>query len=324
MDRGHEVHLIAGKVVGFTDNYKTYTIFQNPDQCYDSIALLKDVDVFHVHNEPSWFVNVIKAVHGDKIPVVLDVHDSYLIRYPEGEPNLKTPRITADERYNFQLADGHVFVSQPMADICRNTFKLEQPYAVLPSYMPKRFYRVDSFRWAGGIVYEGRVDLTENLESHNSFFAYCDYRELAKELRENKLAFYIFAPNRDVAEYNKAYDGNAFFLPAQDPEKLIRRLGCHHYGILGNLQVHEAWKYALPNKLFDYLAAGTPVIAMNAPLAGQFVEENGFGINVTSVQEIVDAWDRTREFRSNIAKYRFDWCMEEHIDVVEKLYRKLI
>lgn len=324
MNRGHEVHLIAGKVTGYSERYKTFTFFQNPDQCYDSIALMKDADVFHVHNEPSWFVNMIKSVHGDNIPVVLDVHDSYTIRYPEGEPSLDTPRITADERYNFQLADAHVFISDPMAEVCRNTFKLEQPYAVLPSYMPKQFYRMDSFRWVGGIVYEGRVDVKEKLKEYNSFFTYCDYRELAKELRENKLAFYIFAPNRDIKEMNELYNGDAFFMQAQPPDELVRTLGSHHYGILGNIQEHEAWKYALPNKLFDYLAAGIPVIAINAPLAGKFVEENGFGINVKTVEEIVTAWGKTREFRENIAKHRFDWCMEEHIEDVENLYRKLI
>lgn len=293
------------------------------EQLIEAIRIHGDADVFHCHNEPSWFVNLIKGVHPN-IPVVLDVHDSMLIRYSEDTDDENAVRISVSERDNFQLADGLVFVSEPMADICRGTYGLEQPYTVLPSYLPKYFYRIDAFKWYGGVVYEGRVDITEEVEDYKKFFAYCDYRDLAKKFTDMGIMFAIYAPNRDKDKMNKAYHGTAMFHDAQQPLDLTRTLGSYNYGILGNITQHEAWKYAMPNKLFDYLGAGIPIIALNAPLAGKFVEENGYGMNITDPDQIPELWPRHREFRKNIAETRWDWAMENHIHKVLKLYEELI
>lgn len=323
MDLGHEVHVVTKKLAPFADRYTSVTVYHDQDQLFKSIELHKDADIFHAHNEPSWFVNAVKAIYPN-IPIVLDVHDSFLIRHPETETDPEAVRVSVNERDNMQLADGLVFVSDPMAEICRNTFDLDQPCISLPSYIPREFYRIDAFRWVGGIVYEGRVDLTEKLEGHAKFFAYCDYRKLAEKLAEIGMLFFLFAPNRDIKEMNKAYNGHALFQQGVAPHELIRKLGSHNYGLLGNIDVHEAWKYAMPNKLFDYLAGGVPIIAMNAPLAGKFIEEHGFGMNITDPGEIKELWPKHREYRKNIALKRFDWCMDNHIYKVLELYEKLL
>jgi len=52
--------------------------------------------------------------------------------------------------------------------------------------------------------------------------------------------------------------------------------------------------YAYPIKMFEYMAAGIPVIASNFPLYKEIVEENSCGIcvNPANVTEIVDAIER--------------------------------
>jgi len=319
---GHEVHVITQKISAFSGKFDSVIYYSHQDQLIEAIKLHKDADVFHAHNEPCWFVNLTKAIYPN-IPVVLDVHDSMLIRYPQDCKDPDAVRISVDERDNMQLADGLVFVSDPMADICRKTFYLKQPYTVLHSYVPKELYRIDAFRWIGGIVHEGRVDIPENMAPHSQFFSYCDYRELAKSLDEMGIQFFVFAPNRDIAEMTKLYNNTAIFQTPVNPTELIRAIGSHNYGILGNLTVHEDWKHAMPNKLFDYLAAGLPIIAINAPLAGKFVEENGFGMNITDPLDISRRWAEHREFRKNIAQYRYEWCMENHIHKVTDLYKEL-
>ena len=190
---GHEVHVITKKIAPFADRYSSVIYYTNQDQLLAGIKLHSDADVFHCHNEPNWLVTAVKSIFPNKI-VVLDAHDSFLIRWSENETSPDAVRISVNERDNFQLADGMVFVSQPMARICRKTFGLEkQPYAVLPSYIPKEFYRIDAFRWIGGIVYEGRVDIPEDMEGYARFFAYCDYRKLAKQLKHIGIDFFLFA-----------------------------------------------------------------------------------------------------------------------------------
>ncbi|MBM4394005.1 MAG: glycosyltransferase, partial [Deltaproteobacteria bacterium] len=45
--------------------------------------------------------------------------------------------------------------------------------------------------------------------------------------------------------------------------------------------VCRSYELSLPNKLFEYLAAGLPVLASDLPVLGPFVREGGFGISVT-------------------------------------------
>jgi glycosyltransferase involved in cell wall biosynthesis len=43
------------------------------------------------------------------------------------------------------------------------------------------------------------------------------------------------------------------------------------------------YHYSLPNKLFDYIAAGIPVIASALPETGKIIRDNGCGIIISSV-----------------------------------------
>lgn len=323
LNLGHDIHLITNKIPSYADQYKSVSHYHTEDQMYEAIKLHKDVDLFHAHNEPSWFVNAAKGIYPDK-PVILDVHDSMLLRYPEDDDDPDHVRISVNERDNMQLADGLIFVSEPMAEMCRETFKLSQPYTVLPSYVPKDLYRLDAYRWVGGIVYEGRVDIPEKNSPDMQFFAYADYREFAKVVSEMGIMFFIFAPNREVEELSEVYQGTAQVQKARPVNELFRILGSHNWGLLGNSNGHEAWKMAMPNKLFDYLASGIPIIALNAPEAGKFVEKHGFGMNITDIKEIPERWGEHRECRANIAKKRFEWCMENHIYKVTALYEEVL
>src|SRR3990167_288846 len=112
IEKGHEVHLVGMKVSSFWEQYKTFALCSDVEQMLEALKLhvkSNDVDVFHCHNEPSWFVTALKEIT-DK-PVILDVHDSYLARStPEqatkeldnGENHI---RVIVEERNNFQLAD---------------------------------------------------------------------------------------------------------------------------------------------------------------------------------------------------------------------------
>ena len=320
LEAGYDVHCIAHKMPMFGERYKSLIIYQDLTQLYQAIKLHKDADIFHCHNEPSWFVTAVKSVV-DK-PTILDAHDSMLIRVAKDDD--EAMRISIDERNNFQLADGHIFVSQTMADICREEFGLEQPHVVLPSYVPMEFHRLDAFRWLGGITYEGRIDLPDEIGTNEmEFFRYCEYTELAKELHGRGIPFHLYTPRKDD-KIQKHFGETAAWRGCYTYDKLIRKVARHNWGILGNIDEHLAWQHAMPNKLFEYMAAGIPIIAMNAKLAGEFVEEHGFGIAVKTVDEIVERWGEHRECRKNLALKRFDWAMEQHIDKVKELYETLI
>ena len=47
----------------------------------------------------------------------------------------------------------------------------------------------------------------------------------------------------------------------------------------------DNFRFSLPNKLFDYVHAGLPVVCSNLPVAGRFVEEEAVGVVVSPASE---------------------------------------
>lgn len=327
--KGYDVHLITEKVTQGSEQFKSVMNWQSVDQLYESIKVHKDADIFHAHNEPSWFVTAVKELLPNT-PVVLDVHDSNLIRktdeeqQAELEDNPDAFRISVDERNNFQLADALVYVSQSMADIVGGEFKLDQPSIVLPSYVPLCLYRFDLQDYRGGLVYEGRIDAPDELPNKwKALFRYADYMDLAAKCREIGMDFHIYTP-RANEKIREQYAKVCILHEPKMIDKLIKCLGSHDWGLVGNLAAHTEWAHAMPNKLFEYMAGCTPVVAINAQESGKFIEENGFGIVVQSIEELAQRWKEHRDCRKTVIKHRREWSMDAHIHKVEALYKGLV
>lgn len=326
ISRGYDMHLITNKISQYSDHYNSVSSWFDLDHLYKTIKLHSDADIFHVHNEPSWFVTVVKEVFPDK-PVVLDVHDTMLLRRSQEEVdkanNSEIFRHTIDERNNFQLADGLVFVCNPMRDMVLDEYKTTVPYAVVPSMLPERFYRVDFSQWIGGLVYEGRIDTEDELDGKWDFFQYANYIDMARECARVGMDFHIYTPRKN-ASVREQYEKVCYLHPPQELSRLIKLLGSHDWGLVGNCKVHEEWKHALPNKLFEYMAGCTPVVCFNADASWDFIKDIGVGIKVDSVEELAQRWAEHRECRKNVVKYRAEFTMERHIHKIEKLYKELV
>lgn len=326
IDAGHEVHLIAKKQVAFSEFYKTFIHYSDIGQCIEGIKLHSDADIFHCHNEPSWFVSAVKEIFPDK-PVILDVHDSFLTRTTDEQANEATSkglphvRITTEERNNFQLADGLVFVSESVLEAVTSEFSLNQPRIVLPSFVPKTLYQYHTKEWLGGLAYEGRVTLPEDHKglNLNTGAEYCDYLQVAEEARRIGIDFHLYA-GREDKPFMDVYSDKAFVHPGYAYRDLLRQISRHDWGLVGNLINSPQWNMTLPNKLFDCLAAGVPVVCINAKESSKIVEKNGIGITVSSLEELTERWAEHRECRKNIWKCRQDLSMEKNMNGLFKLY----
>ncbi len=84
--------------------------------------------------------------------------------------------------------------------------------------------------------------------------------------------------------------------------------------------ISRSYYYALPNKLFEYIAVGIPVLASNLPQMVQIIDEYGVGkyVDPDNRQEIIDVVElfRDSEFRktikanAEIAHQRLNWDSE--------------
>lgn len=325
---GHKVHLIARKVPSLVENYATFHLYRDVEQLIETLKLFRDADVFHCHNEPSWFVTAIKEF--STVPVILDVHDTFLTRItPEEHDRLLNAgeypiRITAEERLNFQLADGLVHVNEAVREVVDREFKPDVPSIVLPSYLPKMLYRYDLKEWLGGLVYEGKVMTPEEVKNkpRATGFEYCDYLELARQAQDIGMDFHLY-PARNDKPFLELYEPVAYVHPPVTFNTLTGVLSRHDWGLVGNAFPTSQWKNAMPNKLFDYMAACVPAVVMNADYCAGFVQEHGIGIAVDNLHELAERWPEHRRCRENLVRMRQYFSMDNHIATLEALYRKV-
>lgn len=312
-NNGHEIHLITQGLPTRWDFFKTVTACQNEGQVYEAIKLHKDTDIFHVHNEPSMYVGMIKSELPHK-KVVIDVHDSYIVR--------ETGPVT-DEIQNFTIADGLVFVSDIAQKMVREAYALQQPTTVLESYVNHSYYASPCSQWLGGIAMEGRVTLPK--ENINMLHAhdYCDYIDLFTETKRKGLEVFMYS-TRDDKEYINTYKDIVNLLEGVPLKLLIRLMGRHQWGFVGNSKRTAVYNNTCTNKMFEYIAAGIPVIALNAKWTEDFIVANGVGIAVKSVDEIVQRYEESPKYLDKVLRTRYQFTMEKHIHRVEKLYKEVL
>lgn len=330
IERGHNVHLIAFKMSTYWEHYKTFTLCCDTEQMIEAMRLYAasgKVDVFHCHNEPSWFVTALKEF--TDIPVLLDVHDSYLARSTTEEADAERSkggvhiRETTEERNNFQLADGLVFPGDDFRRLVSGEFKLDQPALTLPSYVPKRFYNYTGRDWHGGLVYEGKVNLPEENKGSHTGFRYCDYTDVATRTAAIGMDFHLYAGRADE-KFCKHYGDHAFIHKPLLYEELLTSVSRHDWGLVGNSIATREWAVAMPNKLFEYIAASVPVVAMNASDCSKFVEQTGLGITVSGPEELGERWAEHRACRARLIKQRQEWTMNAHIHKLEEFYHQFV
>lgn len=327
---GHEVHLLARAVPSFAEEYKTFSFAWDIGQFIEAIALYEPmVDIWHVHNEPSYFVQLIKEY--SRKPVVLDVHDSHIARVSadEWESGMDDGkhylRITTDERNNFQLADALVFVSETVRDMVCREYRLTQPNVVVPCAVPYRLYRYKTKDWWGGLVCEGMMETRAKIERKPEMYgyAYTNYEDLAKECMRLGIDFHIYSNNTED-EFIDTYKDLCIYHSPEPYLDLLESLSQHDWGLVGNLKSYRALESVLPNKLFDYIAAGVPPVCMHAGESASLVLKHGIGIEVRSLEELASRWGEHRECRRRLLSMRWQLAMESWIPGLENLYRELL
>lgn len=333
VNRGHDVHLLAKQRREGAKMYSSFGHYQSLEQLRDLIRLhAPTTDIFHCHNEPSWFAMLCKEVAPD-VPVVMDVHDSHAGRVSQEEyvsareQGRSLRRYTTEERTSFNLADGLIFPCEPFEKEIRAAYDLTQRGAICPSAVPRMHYAYKLFGpWFPGVVYEGGCVRPETAASDGQWgYRYQDYTQTAQQLTEAGLMFHLYPGNgKDQAFLDHYQKAGAIVQPCYEFIDLIHEIGTHDWGLVGNSIPTREWEIADPNKLYEYMAAGLPVIAWNAAHCAEFVKEHGIGIVVESAKEIVERQGEINACRKNVILKRHRFAMEEYIGRVEGLYREVL
>lgn len=285
------------------------SFYRDPDEYAFKLSILsRDADLVHVHNEPDWLGHIAKQVVGDK-PVVFDAHDLNSIRRGEVYP---------DEQKSMEVCDGFIFPSRPYMDMTVKRYQLTKPCDVIYSMCNDNMLQLDSLPRVNGIVYEGGI----TGENQGDAFEYRNYVPLAKSLTKQGIPLFLYGLDPELqTEY-----GNAGAVPMGRLGyfTLLKQISRFDWGFLGCCVPHPQWETAMPNKLFEYMAAGIPVLALNAGESAKFIKEHGVGIVLDSMEQIGEVYAYHWKYRKVVAEKRGQFTMETQTGKILDLYAKVL
>ena len=300
-----------------TNIFVRLSSYNHPQQLYNITAGLDFFDLAHVHNEPSWMVDVLKQ--GGYKKIVFDAHDLGVVR--NGWDNLNDGG--REDLKAIGQANGLIVPCEKYIEILEERGKMTIPWIVLYSYCSERDFVNAPTNDLGGIVYEGSI----YAPSPNHPFPYRIYDNVAKHIVGANIPFYIY-PSRGYERFMPYYHSlGCRIMPSTDPGTLIQNLSRHKWGFVGSPVPHRQWHNTLSNKLFDYIAAGIPSFIYNAKATEDLFGNEGIGIVIKHLYEIEKYYNDDilyKELQDNIMKVRSKWTMESQLPKLLDLYNKVL
>ncbi len=292
-------------------------------------AVLDDFQphLIHSHNLPDVLTVLALELVGDAIPLVHDIHDLQSLRHTPYRDGFPEPVDPLDlERAAIEGASALITVSPELVDVVRARYELPSTTLVLGNLALRRDRIVDLPERAVAerprtIVYEG------SLSTDGSHY---DLREIFRAVAHAGLAVAIH-PARPAPDYQAlAADWpNIRCYEPLDPATLMQTIPRYDLGWTGfNGTLNAAHlDTVLPNKLYEYLGAGLPVVTLREHLAlRRFVEREGVGVVLDDVADIADAVRDLdmASLRRTVAEKRHRFTFEAQIGEVIDLYRDLV
>ena len=283
-------------------------------------------DLIHSHNLPDTLTVLAQEFVERRIPVVHDVHDLQSLRQTPYENGFPQPADVAElERRAIEGSAAVVTVSDELLGEIRARYAVNGRALVFPNYaLGSDVPRVIAFpRQRNGtrprLVYQG------TLSTNGGHY---DVRAIFEALATEGASLDVY-PSREVAEYRALaarVDGLTYH-ETVDPATLLSRLPRYDFGWAGfNDGLNAAHlDTALPNKLFEYLACGLPVLALRHRAIARFLRERGLGIALDSPADLTGELARldVGDLRKRVAAARASLTVEANIGGVVELYERL-
>lgn len=289
------------------------TYYDSPEMLAAKLRGFKGViDIVHCHNEPDWMAPIVKEVLPD-VPLIYDVHDLATMR------DYAMPELVELEKDAMKAADAYVFVSRGYEREARafHDIPASKPSIVAYSYCFEQSLEWQRFPRLRGICYEGNL-----VASPDPKMSYRNHLYLAEFCRAHNIPFATYGgEGLTLNHYAKCGTICNAMLPYP---KLISNLARWDWGFVGHADRTRTLEYCMPNKMFEYIAAGIPVICCNAPEAGEWAEEHGVGVNITTIHKIPEIYAEHERLRETVEEKRSEIVMENQVPMILDLYEKVL
>jgi glycosyltransferase involved in cell wall biosynthesis len=298
-----------------------YPLGADPEERLPDVIEAFAPDVIHSHNLPDELtVLAIDATDG-RIPVIHDVHDMQSLRrtpYEDGYPEPEDP--IGLERRAAQEAAAVVTVSPELVAELAARYRLPRRVLAYANYalrrdLPRVLPPPRPLDGPPRLVYQG------TLSTNGGHY---DLRELFAAIAEQGISLDVY-PAREVPEYREIPGIRVHrTLPLAE---LLERLTEYDLGWAGfNTGLNRAHlDTALPNKLYEYLGCGLPVITLRHRALRRMLRDEGVGIVLDDVGELAAALAEAdvEALRRRVAAARERFTVEAQIGRIAALYREV-
>jgi len=319
--RNYPVNSILGKI----DFFKNFV----------KVAIEENADVYHAH-DLSTLLECYIASNVNNSKLVYDSHELVVI----GKKIKRIGNIYSQviENLFINQADAVITVNEFIANILEKEYSLENTPTILMNLPDTRYYgnknklktqketiRLDKEKtvlFVGNLSKDrGLFDLIKSMDYLNESYKLLmigdgDIRnELEKYAKKNQLVNQIS------------------FLDFIDYQGLIDKVKLADAGIYCNYRTNLSYYYSTPNKLFEYLVAGLPIIAPNYPFYRKFLKDNRIGLLLEEIspdeiakkiKKMFENEQLYEEFKNNVLKIRGKWVWENEEKKLIELYGKLL
>lgn len=270
------------------------------------------------------------------VPLVYDAHEWY----PEQCTFSRVQRAICrqEEKTHIAHCDAVFTVNDSIAQAMQAHYAISPPITLWNALdPPKNFSLIKNhhrIHKALGIAHSKKIVLYQggyiphrNLENVIRAFRYVRHPEVVLVM----LGFGEHEKRLQAIALDKRIHSRVYFLPAVSQEELLHYTASADVGIVPYSPVDWNSYYCTPNKLFEYIQAGVPIIANDLPELRRIVKQEEFGLvhsmkNAKSIARAIDAFfdsDQQAVWKNNVRKKRsqFSWTAqrERYLTVIEKL-----
>lgn len=276
-------------------------------------------DLIHSHNLPDSLTAIALELFAGRVPVVHDVHDLQSLRrtpYEHGFPEPREP--LALERLAVEECTALVAVSPELLEEIRSRYSLTAPTLAFPNYALRRDLpsALPPPERRNGrpprLVYQG------TLSTNGGHY---DLREIFGAIVGEGLCIDVY-PSRAVPEYAELQGVRLHAtLP---PTQLLAALPGYDFGWAGfNSALNGAHlDTCLPNKAYEYLGCGLPVLALRHRALARIVADLRVGLTLSTLDDLAGqlAVLDVVELRRRVAEARHQLTVEANIHRLTALY----
>lgn len=278
------------------------------------------------------------AVHVAKhmgVPLIYDAHELYpeQVCFTDEQRSL----YKGIEQYYIGLPDLIMTVNDSIAIEMGEKYGVEKPNVILNAIdAPDNFdvdKKYDYFREKLPIRSDQKIVLFQGGYSPNRNLEL--FVKSAQHIKDSRVVLVLMgfgdfgAELEKIAKEDRTINERVFFFPAVKQSVLLEYSASADVGIIPYPHVDLNSYYCTPNKLFEFIQAGLPIITNDSPELNRFVKGNNIGYSgiISSEEDIASLIDEYFEqninYKDNIkeVRSRISWQKEEEkfINIVRNI-----